>query len=288
MSRLSIALGLAGLLALGAGLPARAADDAPPPGCRAAYDQHWEDAKEGLKNGGLAAAEPHFQALKAACGDGGMGRLIGTVHAEARLQNGDAAGALDELTALNLPDSDGIKPVALWIELAARARLGDGAAFTAARDRLLDLAAARLTDPAGPFKGRLRERFETEAAVVDVYDLDLVQGAFRRRMLFVARPKDGGMFVSGAVTLDMAVEAMGLEQGKTSWFLDLYPCDMHATLTIMPAKKGALPDYAKVKAVFAGAFGPDGFKARIGDPARPFCAFEAFMAPGFYPPGEDG
>jgi hypothetical protein len=74
--------------------------------------------------------------------------------------------------------------------------------------------------------------------------------------------------------------------GKASWFLDLYPCDSHATLTIMPGKKSAPPDYAKVKEVFAKTFGPEGFKARIGDPERPFCAFESYMAPGLYPPGE--
>ena len=97
------------------------------------------------------------------------------------------------------------------------------------------------------------------------------------------------MFVTGAVTLDMAVESMGLGGGgKASWFLDLYPCDSHATLTILPGKKTAPPDYAKVKDVFAKAFGPGGFEARIGDPDRPFCAFESYMAPGFYPPGEEG
>lgn len=272
----------AALLTLGA---AAAAQAAPSPACREAYDKHWSALTEGLRPGGLAKAEPHFAAMREAC-DEQIGRLVGTMHAEAQLNNGAPDKAVSEIEALALPDDDVMKTISLWIELAARSQLEDKAGFAAARDRMLDLQAARLTNPAGPFKAVLRERFETEAAVVDVYDLNLDQKGFRRRMLFVARPKDGGMFVTGALTLDLTVEAMNLAKGEDAWFLDLYPCHGHSTLTILRVKEGKLPDYAAVKDVFAKSFGADAFKDRIGFPkATPMCSFETFMVPGLYPPG---
>lgn len=281
MKRLRLAA-LAALLTLGT---AAAAQAAPSQACRDAYGKHWAPMTEGLRPGGLAKAEPHFAAMREACDDQ-IGRLVGTMHAEAQLNNGSPDKAVSELEALAIPDGDGIKSVALWVELAARSQLEDKAGFTAARDRMLDLQAARLTDPSGPFKAVLRERFETEAAVIDVFDLNLDQEGFRRRMLFVARPKDGGMFVTGALTLDLTVEAMNLAKGEDSWFLDLYPCHGHSTLTILRTKEGSLPDYAAVKDAFAKSFGADAFKDRIGFPkATPMCSFESFMAPGLYPPG---
>ena len=121
------------------------------------------------------------------------------------------------------------------------------------------------------------ERFETPLAVVDVYAGPFQQGRFIRDYVFVAAPKDGGMFASIALThYDPANKLM-----KDAYFLDGYYCGGHATLEGFKAEGGKAPAYDAIKAKAVEAFSSPQLFSKPPEPGKVRrCGFPQYMLPG--------
>ncbi len=180
-----------------------------------------------------------------------------------------------------LPE-EGVADAVEISDISALEVVGDAEGFRAVRDAFLVEHDRALTT--GPGAMRKVERFQTPLAVVDAYEGRILNGAFVRLIVFVASPNDGGMPVTLAVGMDPATDLLaGGAGGKDHYFLDLYPCDQHATMDIIERKKKqGPPPYAEMRARADKLFSSvEAFAPFAKRDAYRFCAFETFMLPGF-------
>ena len=250
------------------------------PACVATYEAEEKALLPALDRGDSKAANPALDRLEAACRDNPrVMALFATWRAQLLIGEGKAAEAIAVLDRPGV-DQGPSRHDAQWLLLSAYEATADAANFRRVRDRMLadnDDAMSGGRPALGMAK---RERFETPAAVVDVYEGRLIQGPFVRRYIFVAAPKDGGMFVTLALTAHTT--SLALEgEGTEAYFIDLYPCSGHSTLDVISGKKDQWPDYDRVKAKAKEVFSSAAAFARgKEDGAGRRCGFTRYMLPG--------
>jgi hypothetical protein len=249
--------------------------------CKSAYGTEWEPLQAARKAKANEEAIRRAARLHDACRGWTQGEaLLGTLYAEVLLQAGRAPEALALLDGVSVPEDHSIWPTNRWVYLSAAETVGDVARFRAARDQLLDANDRALVGRQGLKKV---ERFETPVAIVDAYVGELGQSPFIRHMIFIAAPKNGGMFATLSLGSDPATDLLVGKKGLTTDFYDLYPCDGHVTAATESRKqKAPLPVYEKVKRKAVAILSDEKLFPPIARRDEPrFCAFETYMLPGF-------
>ena len=246
-------------------------------------------ALEARKARDPAGAQARLAPVIAGCGpETDAGYLTRTLAADT------AAGAGDWKAVRPLLASMGDRPGPLsarvaFLRLAADKALGDAAAFAADRAALLAANDAGLAA-----RGRRVESFAAGPYTVAAYEAPVTQGAFKRLLEFVAAPSDPAAYpVTVMLTDDTGVDKVAAElaakPGASApagrvYFVDLYTCGLHTTLSQRTVPPGAPPPYAEVKAAVAQALAAPPNPARA-EPAGAAmasgpCSGAQWLAPG--------
>ena len=268
----------AALLAL---LAAPAAAQGVSDGCKAAMRTGWPVASKAMGGSDWKAAVEGLKPLEAACASDPQALwLLETVHAEAELRLGDPHASVRRLDGVQVPADASIYATNRWVYLSASEAAGDQTRFNAARDGFVAAHDQAMTARAGVTRV---EVFETPAAKVWAYRGDIQNGAFIRKMVFVAVPKAGGWPATLTVTDDrLSAALLGDNANKPLLMLDVYDCRGQALLTPHDLMRGGKLDYQAAKAVAVATFSDaKGFVAFGVEKPPHFCDFETYLMPGF-------
>jgi hypothetical protein len=131
--------------------------------------------------------------------------------------------------------------------LAAALAILQPALSAPALDRLIEASAKAITARAGSIRGEALGRFDTPIGQAQAFRTDFSQGDFRRRYVFLIRPTDPGRGpISVMLSSDTAVDQMARARGhQPPLFVDLYSCNIHATLDMIPRE----PSFEELRAL---------------------------------------
>ena len=210
------------------------------------------------------------------------------LRAELAAEEQDWATVRAMLAGVPLHPETSIGARAAFLDLRVYQSLGNAKAFTALRTIVLTLNDAALI-AAG---GHKRETFAVPGGTVAAYDAAIDQGAFHRVYEFVATPTDPAAYpVTIQLTDDRSAIAIAKSLAKPDaravdhvWFVDLYTCDRHMTLTPPGNRTGDQPSYDEIRARVVATFADPSLLAAAPPPEKSECRSGIWILPGFGAP----
>jgi hypothetical protein len=230
-----------------------------------------------LNGGKWTVVDPALGRLEKACADfPAVMNLIDSWRGQMLLGQGRTGEAIVLLESL-LDSRGPADRNAQWLLLTSYEARADKVGFRRVRDRMLADNDAAMSGGDPELNTRKIDHFETPLAVVDVYAGPFKQSRFVRDYVFVAAPKDGGMFA--ALTLTHYDADNDLVKG--AYFIDGYYCGGHSTLDQLRPEDGKAPAYETVKAKAVEVFSSAHLFAKPPEDGKPRgCGFPQYMLPG--------
>ncbi|MFN3514627.1 MAG: tetratricopeptide repeat protein [Phenylobacterium sp.] len=198
-----------------------------------------------------------------------------TMRAEIALYEEDYDSALKALEDVQRPQSGSLGPLPNFIALRSLAAKEDAEGYDLEARRLFHAVELRLTDPMGPVKAKLVERFSVGKFEVTAIEGDYKNGSFIRKMTFLIKSSEPfAPLETVMLTQNPTVDLIGSSPRK--YFVDQYTCNRHVTVTLTPTNV----TYKQVRATVEGwlAGRQDGVSATE---AGGVCAFKNYVAPGW-------
>jgi hypothetical protein len=260
---------------------------APPAPCSpAAVEPALNAAATANQNRDFKGAERAIAAASACPVRDGPTYGAHVLRAELAVGDGDWTTARTMLSGLGVHPESTLGARAAFLQLRVDQAAGDATSFTAERDAALAANEARLL-AAG---GHKLEGFTVPGGTVAAYDAFINQGSFHRVYEFVATPNDPAAYPAtiqltddqAAASLDAFLNKKGDKSAPAHvWFIDLYTCNRHTTLTPPKIITGAQPDYEEVKARVTATFADSALLAVAPPPEKTACMAGMWILPGF-------
>ncbi|WP_369058295.1 hypothetical protein ABOZ73_11535 [Caulobacter sp. 73W] len=267
-------------LAQGAAAPAPAQIT---PACASAFRSQLPAVSQAIGRQAFDAARTQLDAIaQGPCKDDpAAAQVLPAYAADLSLRQMKFVQAVKEATSAQMSPQHPLWPFKQLTLIAAHNGLGDK---DAANRQLVTLLTAHNRTLAARMKPV--ERFETDTALVQSFEGELDQGIFKRRLVFVAAPKAGGMPQTLMLTINTEADKLRPQDPDRPWFIDHYACHGRTTVEIIMAPRSAPgPDYETVKAkVIAALRRPPGGDGKAG-PGLPACTLSQYVLPGFFNDG---
>jgi hypothetical protein len=233
----------------------------------------------------FATAKAKFDAVIDNCGTSSAAAIPREMRAELALQDKEYDLALKLLAPVPRPARKPLGSRPSWTAMMALKGKGDIPGLKTERTHLLAAVDASLGAADGPYQGRKVESFELNGAHVVAYEARVPQGVFVRLTEFIITPPGPDALPrSVLLTDDLNAHQMAKQNnaGTVPAFVDLYDCNSHVTLKMLPETGGQPPPYADVKAVVvAWLQGQASWTSSISIPADgQACHWPQYVTPG--------
>ncbi|MDG2521272.1 hypothetical protein P7B02_06925 [Caulobacter segnis] len=201
--------------------------------------------------------------------------------ADLSLREGKFAQAIKEAGSSSAPPQHPLWPFKQLTVIAAHNALGE---TDAAKRQLVVLLQAHFLALSAKMKPL--ELFKTDTFLVQGFEGLLDQGIFKRKFVFVAVPKDGGMPQTLMLTNNIQLDSLEPENPDRPWMLDRYACHTRTTVKVFVAPRTTPgPDYETVKAEVITALSEPFGEHRKAAPGVPACGFAEYVLPGYFSGG---